>query len=74
MEVKKDSQETDQERSLKGSSLFSRGEHQFLDLLHGPKAVVAHTRTSESSKGSFHFPEVYSLQRSSSLSERKVMN
>lgn len=62
-----------------GSSLFSRGQHQFLDLLHGPKAVVAHAGTSESSKGSFCcavtscFPEVHRLQRSSSLSKRKVM-
>lgn len=42
----------DQERRLKGSSLFKEGKHPFLDLLHGPKVVVAHARSTESNKRS----------------------
>jgi len=70
----------DQERPLKGSRLSVRGEHQFLDLLHDPKAVMVHARSTESKKRSFCsavtscFPVVPRLQRGSSLSKMKVMN
>lgn len=67
----------DQKWPPKGSSLFSRGEHQFLDLLHGPESAVAHARSTESNKRLFCcavtscFPVV---PRSSFLSKMKVMN
>lgn len=78
--LKWDSQEIDREIPLKGSRLFSRGEHLFLDLLHGPKAVVAHARSTVGNKRLLYcavtscFPVVPRLQRSSSLSKMKVMN